>query len=567
MSQVVKQEKHLYRDELKKMLIIHSISYLIASVLLVVIFIQVYSERTVRKNNHRVNEEASMVIMEELNAYEEAIQAMSEDPVFITYMTEGTNQSEVYRKLYDLINERTIKSMFYFVDLDGRTLLTNNYIESPYNSTDIFYQGLFKQLNARPDEVVILNNKIQIDLTKRTLLSIGKTMQLGDEAVGYLVFDVLESDLNKVIYEADGEMLVLTDRYNNVIVATNALLTDEIGKFNLVRQERGELVFGDQRYYFMIRRLDRGQLNLYTLSDLDFARDILTSSISFIMVTFLILTLVAIKLADYSARKKTISIRNLIGAIGEVQKGNLEAFVPIGRTDEFKLIGEQFNEMLVDLNRLMTRNSELVDRNRLSEIKQLESQFNPHFIFNTLETLKYMIHMDQKKASEIIVNFATILRYSIDYEHQEITLDEDLDYLNSYLVIQKYRYNKRLMYEFDVAGEAKNCVVPKLIMQPVIENCINHGYKSKTMLHINIRIWIEDNELVAVIKDDGDGISKEELVQLQERLISQAKKHGHLGLNNVHRRLVLMYGEPYGMTIESEAGVGTKVTIRMPADR
>lgn len=567
MKQRLKNEKHLYRDELKKVLIIHSISYLIASVLLVYIFLQVYSERTVRRNNHQVNQVVSTAVMEELVAYEEAIEELQADPVFVTYMIEGTGQSEVYKKLYDLINERTIKSMFYFVDPHGRTLLTNNYVDSPYNSSDIFYQGLFKLLNTRSDEVIILNNKVQIDLTKRTLLSIGKKITLGETTLGYLVFDILESDLNKVVYLADGEILVLTDQYNNVVVATNALLADEIGKFILARHEDDEVVFDDQRYYIKKNRLDKGRLNLYTLSELGFVRQILTSSIGFIIVTFLLLTIVAIKLADYSARQKTASIRNLIAAIGEVQKGNLKAFVPLGQTDEFKLIGEQFNEMLVDLSRLMTRNSELVDRTRMSEIKQLESQFNPHFIFNTLESLRYMVHIDQNKASEIIVNFASILRYSIDYEYQQITLNEDLDYLNSYLLIQKYRYNKRLLYEFDVAEAAKKCTVPKLIMQPVIENCINHGYKSKIMLNILISIHIEGEDLVAVITDDGDGIPAEELEKIKARLVSEGKQHGHLGLNNVHRRLVLMYGEPYGMTIESQADEGTKVTIRMPVVR
>lgn len=567
MMMVKKKEKHLYRDEIKKLLIIHSLSYVVISVLLVIVFIQFYSGQVVRQNNHRANEAASTSVTKELVAYEEAIGSLEEDPLFIKYLVDGLGQSEIYRLLYNEINTREIKSIFYFVDTSGRTVLTNNYAESPYNSSDIFHQGLFKQMNARPDEVIFLNSKVQIDLTKRTLLSVGKTVQLDGEIVGYLVFDILESDLNRVIYEADAEMLVLTDQYNNVIVATNSLLADQIGKFNLARQGDDELFFGNKHYYYKKSRLERGQFNLYTLSELDFAGKVLTSSIGFILVTFLIITAVAVKLADYSAKKKTTSIRNLIGAINKVQKGDLHAFVPLGQTDEFKLIGEQFNQMLVDLNDLLIKNNELVDRTRLSEIKQLESQFNPHFIFNTLETLKYMVHLDPVKASELIVNFATILRYSIDYEKQVIPLEQDLDYLNSYLLIQKYRYNKRLTYEFDVAENAKSCVVPKLIMQPVIENCINHGYKSKTNLHIHVTICMEEQDLVMVISDDGDGIPANELIQLKEGLHATTKKDGHLGLNNVHRRLMLMYGDPYGVTIESVEGVGTEVTIRMPIVR
>ncbi len=147
--------------------------------------------------------------------------------------------------------------------------------------------------------------------------------------------------------------------------------------------------------------------------------------------------------ADYISKKKTQSITQFIDSINRVKDGDLKAFVNINTGDEFQLIGDQFNEMLRRLDLLIGKNNELLDRNRIAEMKQLESQFNPHFIFNTLETLKYMITVDQEKAMEMIVKFANLLRYSIDYEMKTIALEKDIMYLNNYLALQKFRYNQK----------------------------------------------------------------------------------------------------------------------------
>jgi len=558
------KNKVLYRDELKKLLIIYSTSFIVASIILMAAFIQIYSNRVVRMNNNKASESTVNEISIELDAYKEAILKFEDNKVFQEYIKVKNNESEVYRILYDFINERKVKSVFYFVDTKGETLLTNNFVESPYNSKNIFLSGLFKQLSNKPEEVVYLINKVQIDLTKRTVYSIGKSIIINGEIVGYLIFDILESDLSKIIYKNNADIVVLTDQYNNVVTSSNTLVIDELGKFNLTRYNDDQILLNDNSYFYVKAKVEDGQLQLITLSELEIVSELMSKSLLFMAILFVLFTVIAVVIADILSKKKTEAIQNLITAIGKVQNGNLEAYVKIGRTDEFKFIGEQFNKMLVDVNRLVAKNSELIDRNRISEIKQLESQFNPHFIFNTLETLKYMMHLDADKASEIIMNFAVILRYSIDYDKEDIRLDQDLDYLKSYLLIQKYRYNKRLSYTFEIEEEAKECIVPKLIMQPIIENCINHGYKKKDALHIELSIKISQGELVAIIQDNGDGMDRDKLGELKLALEDTTLGSGHIGLNNVNRRIKLTYGEQYGLDISSVNNKGTKVMIRMP---
>lgn len=557
-------EKHLYRDELKKLLIFYSLSFIVSCIIIIFIFIQIYSNRVVRTNNQEANEIANIAITNELDAYEKIILTIEDEDIFKTFVNDGSNESSVYRLIYDSINKREIKSIFYYINTSGKTILTNNYLETPYDSSDIFLSGLFKQLSSQQDDIVYLNNKVQIDLTKRTVYSIGKAISINGDTVGYLVFELLESDLNKIIYKANAEVLVLTDQYNNVITTTNSLVLDEIGKFNLAKHKDDTLFFNNKEYYYLNSKLNDNRLSLYTMSELEIVSELMTRILIFMVLLLIIFTLIAIGIADIAAKNKTKSIRNLITSIEKVQKGDLKAFVNNTRTDEFKLISDQFNKMLIDLDSLLLKNNVLVDRTRVSEIKQLESQFNPHFIFNTLETLKYMVHIDKDKASDIIVNFAKILRYSIDYTRQDIPLDQDIDYLNSYLLIHKYRYNKRLTYSFDIQKEAKDCIVPKLIMQPIIENCINHGYNKKETLHIDMVISIHDNQLITIISDNGDGMDVDTLRDLITSINDQSLSSSHIGLNNVHRRIQLLYGNQYGLDIDSIIDQGTTVTINMP---
>jgi sensor histidine kinase YesM len=131
-------------------------------------------------------------------------------------------------------------------------------------------------------------------------------------------------------------------------------------------------------------------------------------------------------------------------------------------------------------------------------------------------------------------------------------------------MIQKCRYNKRLTYDIHIDEEAKQCIVPKLIMQPIIENCINHSYKGKDTLHIDVNIKVVDDMLMMEIIDNGDGMSEEALDDLRRRLDDEQLVSNSIGLNNVNRRLKLLYGLDFGLMIKSELGIGTIVIIKMP---
>jgi len=333
-----RNSKHLYRDELKKMFILYSTSFIVISILSVILFVQIYTNQVIRNNNSQASNNIIKTLNDELKEYENALVRLTENEEFVTSALSRENYSHVYRMLYDIINKRQIKSMFYYVDTNGKTLITNNYINAPYDGSDIFFSGLFKQMNRNTGQVVYLNQKAQIDLIKRTVYSIGKSVEFEGEIVGYLVFDLLESEFSKIIYEKGIDVVVVTDQYNNVIVTTNSLILDEIGKFKVEKQGEEYIQVMDQTYYYDELQLLNDYIHVYTMTEMGLVRDLLTSSLVFMIVVLIIVTVIVVKISDYAAKKKTVSINNLIEAIRKVQKGDLKAFVPLGSTDEFQII-------------------------------------------------------------------------------------------------------------------------------------------------------------------------------------------------------------------------------------
>ena len=561
------QRKYFYRDEIKKILIQYGISFIVICSLLIYGFLGYYSKQIVENKNEDYNQFTRDVLSNELRAYEDIIDTLENHESVQNYVLTGEHQSEVYELLYHFNNEVNMKSVFYIVDKQGETILSSNYVESPYSGYEMFLSGLFKQLKNNSDEIVYMNNKVQIDLNKRTVYSIGKALKINGAIEAYLIFDILESDFKKTIYSPDSEILIITDQYNNAIISSNSIFLDEIGKFNVkpnLNTSRSTMDLMGESYYYTKSELTDGKIRIYTLSELNWIKQLLNMTITFALFIMLGLSGMIFYTADYISKKKTQSITQFIDSINRVKDGDLKAFVSINTGDEFQLIGEQFNEMLRRLDLLIGKNNELLDRNRIAEMKQLESQFNPHFIFNTLETLKYMITVDQEKAMEMIVKFANLLRYSIDYEMKTIALEKDIMYLNNYLALQKFRYNQRLTYDINIVESAKTFVVPKLILQPIVENCINHGYKSKESLHIQLNIVVEDDELVMTVIDNGDGVPDSKLAEINMALDDDQLETNSIGLTNVHRRLKLLYGKGYGITIKSTVTVGTTVLIRVP---
>ena len=236
----------------------------------------------------------------------------------------------------------------------------------------------------------------------------------------------------------------------------------------------------------------------------------------------------------------------------------------INSSKEFQIIGDDFNEMLEGLKRQIGRNKELAENVAFSQVKQLESQFNPHFIFNTLDNIRFMAKIDATSADKMIVSLSGLLRYSIKEVREEVTVKEDLDHLQYYLNILQIRFNKRFAYTIDVSEDIMDCLIPKLLIQPLLENAVKYGFNGQEKLTVAIRGYQMQEKLIFICEDDGAGIDEELLEEIRRNLREDTNTSSHYGLYNIHRRISLMYTGDYGLDISSKKDEGTLVRLTIP---
>ena len=262
--------------------------------------------------------------------------------------------------------------------------------------------------------------------------------------------------------------------------------------------------------------------------------------------------------------QKTGDIDKIITTIEFVQTGNFDQRPESCSNDEFLLIERALNKMMQEIKRLIAQNAESAIQQARAEIKLLETQFNPHFLFNTLETIKYLSRTDTKATTQVIVSLSALLRYGINNSIITVTLAEDIEYTKNYLLIQKCRFGNKLEYTFTIAEDAAACIVPKLIIQPLIENSIKYSYGFKQKITVVICARIADGKLFVTIEDNGIGMTAAELNKVNEGMKDIENVSSHNGLHNTNRRIKLLYGDDYGLVLQSEKNLFTLVSLIMP---
>ena len=242
----------------------------------------------------------------------------------------------------------------------------------------------------------------------------------------------------------------------------------------------------------------------------------------------------------------------------------METRVNLTSQDEFQIIGESFNAMVKSLKEQIDRNQEMTKRLSNTQMKQLQAQFNPHFLYNTLDNIRFMVKFSPEDASEMILQLSALLRYSLDYTHDMVELKEDLKYTESYLSIMTIRYSQRLTYDIILDESLLHIKIPKLIIQPMIENALKYGFGLRENLHIIIEVDRRDEFLILTCTDNGQGMDRATLESVQKQLNVEQDHRAHYGLYNIHRRLQLRYGNKAGVEIKSEWTKGTRLKIRIP---
>ena len=295
-----------------------------------------------------------------------------------------------------------------------------------------------------------------------------------------------------------------------------------------------------------------------------------------IFASAILSVVVAITLYFYLTNRMTRPIQILKNKMRLAASGYLEAKAQIDGTDEIADLGRSFNTMLEQIKQLLDRSIEEQKQIQLAELRTLQAQINPHFLYNTLDSIVWMAEARKHdQVIRLVQALSQFFRISLSKGRDVISIAEEIEHIRNYLIIQQMRYRDILDYDIQVDPDIRNCQVLKMTLQPLVENALYHGIKNKRRKgRIEVRGWRDgQGGILLKVADNGIGMAPERLDEIRRSLSGgiesrsdspdETRHHG-FGLRNVHQRIRLYYGEPYGLHVESTHMEGTEVTLRIP---
>ncbi|MDR1639025.1 MAG: histidine kinase [Clostridiales bacterium] len=291
-------------------------------------------------------------------------------------------------------------------------------------------------------------------------------------------------------------------------------------------------------------------------------------NVQFLMFIFLLYFGIIILVNSTLSEKLTDPVKKLEQSVQELEQGHESAQIFIGGANEIQQLGNSIQHM-VDIMRKLTADivAEQTQKQK-SELNALQAQINPHFLYNTLDIIVWMIEKGQPEdALKIVSALARFFRISLSKGKNIITVADEIEHVRNYLMIQSMRYKNKFTFEIKSSDEALKMSTLKLVLQPVAENAIYHGmdFMVDDDGLIQIKAEIQDNDLILSVTDNGPGMPREKVETLLiENSTSLPGRGSGIGLRNVHERIALYFGSQYGISIISEPDVGTTVSLRMP---
>ena len=290
------------------------------------------------------------------------------------------------------------------------------------------------------------------------------------------------------------------------------------------------------------------------------------------MIFFIALVCILVSMVFFFMSTKSLSkrIESVIDFIKKVRKGNLKLQIEAGKSeDEIGEIANSLNQMCRDLDNYIEKSYISEIRQKNAALAALQAQVNPHFLYNTLESIRMKaVYCGVEEVADMIFLLAKLFRNSIK-EENIVTINDEIDFSEIYINLCSHRFGNRFKVLFDIDEQILEYVIPKHTLQPIIENFTVHGFdENKEMNIIKIHAYKDNDDIAIIIEDNGKGIDKDKYIGLMKSLESESNKDlsaaGSIGLSNIHKRIKIIFGEEYGLSILSKSGSGTAVHIKIP---
>lgn len=429
---------------------------------------------------------------------------------------------------------------------------------------------LFENANLSKGRSVLVNNINDADTIQ--MIKMVKDLQTY-KPIGYIRFGLKRNYIEKMAkninFGSDGGVVIFDENLNKISgIAHDSVLS----KLLKEKPSIGNFSYSEGKNEYTAVHIHSDSTGWTTVGVIPLRyinKDL--AGIRYLTVIIIVLTIIiGVTVSVIIAQSLILPLENTVNALEKFSRGDFAVRLKENRCDEIGKLNRIFNKAIKEINELMQKVTQSEILNKEMEFKTLQSQMNPHFLYNTLDTINWLAFKEkQTEICNLVAAISSLIRASISNKKSIITIEQELDYVKNYIYIQHIRYKDRFDTIYDIDESLLKQAVPKLIIQPIVENAIIHGIensKNKNLLYISVK---RENEcIIIIVKDTGIGMTDEKVSELLKEPLNaegdEQKAHTNLGLYAVHKRIQLMYGDLYGLTVHSQAGEGTTVTLHIP---
>jgi len=398
----------------------------------------------------------------------------------------------------------------------------------------------------------------------KKIYSFGSTKYLG-----VIALDIMEDKMFSSMKKTSGEFYVINDK--NKLVYSSKKKTQEEMKIDPIRVkgEKGSIIRENDLYVYETVK-DLGVKIVYKADSSKLLNTYKTTGGSMLVAVFM--GVVLLEISTYLIVKTIFTrMKKIIDVMETVSEGNFDIRIPVTTEDELGVLAKSFNILLEKIRDLIKDilKKEVAQKN--AQLKALQYQINPHFIYNTIDIFRMKLELlGIHETADALAKFGKMLRYNIGNDNKYSTIKDEVKLVGNYIGIQKFRYEDRIKLNIDLPEYLKEFNMIKFLIQPVVENCIKHGLGfEQENIHIKICFKQKNKDVIIEVCDDGKGISKVKLDALNFQFESQiydkdmSGDDGAIGLANINKRIKLFYGSDYSIKMDSELGKYTKVIMRI----
>lgn len=394
--------------------------------------------------------------------------------------------------------------------------------------------------------------------------------------IGYVICDIDEKGFKKIIekYVYSKEQIVWLQPIGAQTVILVGTLTESNKNYyddatsliyNNIWQSEHNIISKDNVFFEVPQ--EKYNLDAFSLTPLFLLKESQRELTRNLIIIAMLISIIFLSISVMLTESLTNPLKYMIDTMMEIKKGNTSLRMTNLKNDEIGKLGEAFNDMLNQIESLIAKEYHLKLQANHAEYKALQAQVNPHFLYNTLDTMSSIAAAQQcSSVSGLCKALSNIFRYSIDMKEPLSTIEKEIMHIKNYMYVMNVRMKDSIELDIDVDSELLKEEVPRISIQPLVENSILHGLKDKEgTKKIIIKITTEDNDIVISVIDNGVGMDADKInQQLRHMKLENLEEGQSIGLNNINSRVKLLYGEKYGIRVWSERGKGSTVHLHIP---